>query len=248
MDQVQVKVGIENPSDVVTGAVDVKEAEAPELEQASAAEMQELPVEDVGALGPEQADTAEVQELPVEDAGALGPEQADTAEVQELPVEDVGALGPEQADTAEVQELPVKDVGALEPEQAGSAEMRELPVEDWDYQRPRRGQIRTGVVLAIEEQEIIVDVGAKRDGIVPYADIQRMGLCVGICGQLPPPINTQPKTPPGALASGGVLILLALSFLCTVDTPLGMGQDGQACWVNWLTTHFTHPIVTPVRP
>jgi small subunit ribosomal protein S1 len=50
-----------------------------------------------------------------------------------------------------------------------------IPVEDWDYQRPRRGEVRTGVILSIGDQEIIVDVGAKRDGIVPYADMQRMG-------------------------------------------------------------------------
>ncbi len=53
--------------------------------------------------------------------------------------------------------------------------MGEMPVEDWDYQRPKRGEVRTGVILSIGEQEIIVDVGAKRDGIVPYADMQRLG-------------------------------------------------------------------------
>ena len=53
--------------------------------------------------------------------------------------------------------------------------MGELPVADWDYQRPQRGQVRSGVILAIENQEIIVDVGAKRDGIVPYGDLQRLG-------------------------------------------------------------------------
>jgi small subunit ribosomal protein S1 len=35
--------------------------------------------------------------------------------------------------------------------------------------------VRTGLILAIRDQEIIVDVGAKRDGIVPYADMQRLG-------------------------------------------------------------------------
>jgi len=58
---------------------------------------------------------------------------------------------------------------------ASSPEMEELPMEDWDYQRPRRGEVRPGVILAIRDQEIIIDVGAKRDGIVPYADMQRLG-------------------------------------------------------------------------
>jgi small subunit ribosomal protein S1 len=39
---------------------------------------------------------------------------------------------------------------------------------------PRRGEIRTGIILQIEEREIIVDLGAKQDGIVPYQDIERM--------------------------------------------------------------------------
>ncbi len=63
----------------------------------------------------------------------------------------------------------------LTPAKADAAEMGELPLEDWDYQRPRRGEVRPGVILAIREQEIVVDVGDKRDGIVPYADMQRMG-------------------------------------------------------------------------
>jgi small subunit ribosomal protein S1 len=60
-------------------------------------------------------------------------------------------------------------------DRAGTAEMGKLPVEDWDYQRPKRGEVRTGTILSIHDQEIIVDVGGKRDGIVPYADMQRLG-------------------------------------------------------------------------
>jgi small subunit ribosomal protein S1 len=60
-------------------------------------------------------------------------------------------------------------------QEESTAEMGELPLEDWDYQRPKRGQVRTGVILAIRDQEIIVDVDAKRDGVVPFADMQRMG-------------------------------------------------------------------------
>ena len=55
------------------------------------------------------------------------------------------------------------------------SQMGGIPVADWDYQRPKRGEVRTGIILSIGEQEVVVDVGAKRDGIVPYADMQRMG-------------------------------------------------------------------------
>lgn len=74
------------------------------------------------------------------------------------------------------QVLPVQqETEEPAPAQERAAEMGELPVEDWDYQQPKRGQVRTGVILAIRDQEIVVDIGAKRDGIVPYADMQRLG-------------------------------------------------------------------------
>jgi small subunit ribosomal protein S1 len=83
--------------------------------------------------------------------------------------------------TADESAGPTGEVIADEPtestdeEQVGSAEMGELSVEDWDYQRPKRGEVRTGVILSIGDEEIVVDVDAKRDGIVPFADMQRMG-------------------------------------------------------------------------
>ena len=43
---------------------------------------------------------------------------------------------------------------------------------DYDYARPRRGQIRHAVVLSISENDVIVDLGTKRDGIVPRRDLE----------------------------------------------------------------------------
>lgn len=45
---------------------------------------------------------------------------------------------------------------------------------DYSYTPPRRGEIRTATILQILDREIIVDLGAKQDGIVPYQDIERM--------------------------------------------------------------------------
>jgi small subunit ribosomal protein S1 len=44
----------------------------------------------------------------------------------------------------------------------------------YDYQSPRRGQIRKGKILRLEEGGAIVDVGLKRDGFVPWQDIERL--------------------------------------------------------------------------
>ena len=58
---------------------------------------------------------------------------------------------------------------------------------DYDYRRPKRGDICEAVVLFIADDELIVDLGVKRDGIVPRDDLQRLdegfraGLQVGDC-------------------------------------------------------------------
>ncbi|MGJ3237655.1 MAG: 30S ribosomal protein S1 [Anaerolineae bacterium] len=44
----------------------------------------------------------------------------------------------------------------------------------YEYTPPRRGEIRSATILQIEDREIIVDLGAKQDGIVPNTDIERM--------------------------------------------------------------------------
>ena len=45
---------------------------------------------------------------------------------------------------------------------------------DYSYTPPRRGEIREATILQIDEREIIVDLGAKQDGIVPSQDLDRM--------------------------------------------------------------------------
>jgi len=42
------------------------------------------------------------------------------------------------------------------------------------YQRPQRGEIRTGVVMSVSPNEIVVDVGVKREGLVSSRDLERL--------------------------------------------------------------------------
>jgi small subunit ribosomal protein S1 len=44
--------------------------------------------------------------------------------------------------------------------------------EEFDYTQPRRGEIREATILDIGKNDIIVDLGAKRDGIVPPRDLE----------------------------------------------------------------------------
>lgn len=44
----------------------------------------------------------------------------------------------------------------------------------YNFDQPERGDIREAEILQIESNEIVVDLGVKRDGIVPLQDIERM--------------------------------------------------------------------------
>lgn len=51
----------------------------------------------------------------------------------------------------------------------------EMLEASFDYEPPRRGEIRDAIILQIEPNEIIVDMGAKQDGIVTAQDLERLG-------------------------------------------------------------------------
>jgi small subunit ribosomal protein S1 len=53
--------------------------------------------------------------------------------------------------------------------------MDKLLQEGYDYKRPRRGDIRRGIVLSVDPERVVLDLGLKRDGIVSAADLQRLG-------------------------------------------------------------------------
>jgi small subunit ribosomal protein S1 len=42
---------------------------------------------------------------------------------------------------------------------------------DYDYVRPRRGEVREATILSIGEKDMVVDLGAKRDGIILPRDL-----------------------------------------------------------------------------
>ena len=62
-------------------------------------------------------------------------------------------------------------------------------LDDFGAERPRRGQLMEGEILQIEEDIILMDIGSKRDAVVPRGEVdkldpeQRKNLKVG--DQLP---------------------------------------------------------------
>lgn len=46
--------------------------------------------------------------------------------------------------------------------------------DEFDYASPRRNEVREGVILEASDNDMIVDIGAKRDGIVLPTDLDRL--------------------------------------------------------------------------
>jgi len=49
-----------------------------------------------------------------------------------------------------------------------------LEEEEYDFRTLQRGDIRRGTIISIDPEHIIVDIGAKREGIVPRTDLERL--------------------------------------------------------------------------
>ena len=58
-------------------------------------------------------------------------------------------------------------------------------VDHYDVDKPQQGEILKGIILDIQESSILLDVGFKRDAIIPGQDLEkvdqelRQGLAVG---------------------------------------------------------------------
>lgn len=55
----------------------------------------------------------------------------------------------------------------------GSVSFADL-LDSYEYPEPQQGEILEGSIIRVKDDEIIVDVGAKRDAIVPYDEISEM--------------------------------------------------------------------------
>jgi len=62
--------------------------------------------------------------------------------------------------------------------QALEDEFRALLEGSTEFDLPQRGEIRNAEILQVTDREIIVDLGAKYDGIVPVTDLERLDPAV----------------------------------------------------------------------
>ncbi len=112
---------------------------------------------------------------------ALQQPSTDVVPQPSLPAaEGTGAIAEPQL-TATSEGIEVKEPAALPPESepqqvtAQKTGMGDVFAGEYAYQRPKRGEIREGHIIAIHEDSIVVDLGLKREGIVPPDDLERLG-------------------------------------------------------------------------
>lgn len=68
-----------------------------------------------------------------------------------------------------------KDLSLAEEQNQESLLWEYLEEGEYDYERPQRGDIRDGIILHKEEERIVVDIGSKREGMVPSTDLEKLG-------------------------------------------------------------------------
>ncbi len=60
------------------------------------------------------------------------------------------------------------------PDEDSWDEVFEQLLDEYEYERPRRGEIVDAEVIRVDEDGILVDIGAKRDALVPRRDLDRL--------------------------------------------------------------------------
>ncbi len=106
---------------------------------------------------PKEVQKAEQPEEP-EEAGNWNPSRAEA-------LEDLAEAAAEVEIPAELEESAPREMPS----------MAELLEKEFDLWQPRRGEIRKGIIVSIGADGAVVDVGLKREAIVPASDLERLG-------------------------------------------------------------------------
>jgi small subunit ribosomal protein S1 len=141
----------------------------------------QTPLEEDEVRTPEPESIAEeglraMPEAEVTEPQAVEQEQAVAVEAEE-PAE-LASMA-EAAEAAEpaapVEEETVEAAFGKEEPVSQEAEMQDVFSDEFTYSRPKRGEIRTGTVIEVSGDGILIDLGLKREGLIPGYDLQRVG-------------------------------------------------------------------------
>jgi small subunit ribosomal protein S1 len=76
---------------------------------------------------------------------------------------------------AEAHAEPEAAEATAEPAGPAKATMTEVFADDYAYLQAKRGEIRQAQIISISDDGIMVDLGLKREGLIPGYDLQRVG-------------------------------------------------------------------------
>jgi small subunit ribosomal protein S1 len=186
----------ELPEEEAAVEVETPEAELPEEEAAVEVETPEAELPEEEAAVEVEAPEAELPEeeaaVEVETPEAELPEEETAGDVETPEAEAAGEQEPpeEEADEAELQpvaipaaDAPKEEVaGEIEPPEAGESEqqaedhpMSALLEDALSFRTHRRGEIVDGEIVSVTPTEVLVDVGAKSEGVVPSKELEHLG-------------------------------------------------------------------------
>jgi len=192
---------------------DAAPVDAPSVGESDEAPMASTPVVEPDAAPVDAAPVVEPEAAPVDAAPVVEPEAApvDAASVVEAdaaPVDSAPAVEPVDSAPEAVAEHEMEDAPAAEPtaaqlRRAGPepTTMEELLAEqDGDIKSFKSGDVVDGTVVRIDKDEILVDIGAKSEGVVSNREL------FGRHGESQPALNVgdvvlvyvlQPESPEG---------------------------------------------------
>ncbi|HCS72695.1 MAG TPA: 30S ribosomal protein S1 [Clostridiales bacterium] len=138
------------------------EADAQQEEESAKAEAQQKEAAHDSPQGFESDAAA-----PYEDASVSHVQEAEASDTEEQPMdniqEDTSVSNMQEAEASDTEEQPMESI------QEDSKE--ETTMEDFDIVSLRPGQIVTGKILRVNDDELLVNVGYKSDGVVSINDI-----------------------------------------------------------------------------
>ena len=118
-------------------------------------------------LSEEPQNEAKLSEVPQSEAQLSEEPQSEEPESEAQTSE-------EPQSEAQLSEEPESEAQLSEAQQADEMLFEQYLAEEEDLSLPERGDLREGIVVEVRSNELLVNIGAKRDGIVPQSDLNRL--------------------------------------------------------------------------
>lgn len=115
---------------------------------------------------------------------------------------------------------------------------------DYDFEAPQRGDLRSGTIIAVRPDEIVVDIGAKREGLVQSRDLEN--LSAEELAKLKPgdEVTVYIVTPEDA--RGNLIVSLHLAHLEEDWARVEANLDSQEIFEVEVTGHNKGGLIAPI--